>query len=106
MVTKFGSYVQQWRNAAPSKVYEAKMPGISDDAMRALKDLDPHYNESDVAELEGLRAVVNAPPPSAATLTPTRQAKAPPAGAKGTVMGSDKKLHWTTNGKDDLGIAE
>jgi len=78
MVTKFGSYVQQWRNAAPSKAYEAKMPGISQDAMTALKALDPHYNESDVAALEGLRAVVNAPPPSAATLTPTRQAGVTP----------------------------
>jgi hypothetical protein len=29
-----------------------------------------------------------------------------PSGAKGTVKGSDGKLHWTTNGRDDLGAVQ
>ncbi|HEY2351080.1 MAG TPA: hypothetical protein VGH83_01135 [Candidatus Acidoferrum sp.] len=57
MGQKFDSYVQQWRNSAPSKAYEAKMPGISPDAIDALKTLDPHYPQSTLRELEGLRAV-------------------------------------------------
>lgn len=32
-----------WRNAAPSASYEAPMPGISDEAKQARKDLDPTY---------------------------------------------------------------
>ncbi len=56
MGDKFGSYVKQWRNAAPSAVYEANMPGISANAIAALKALDPDYDRSDIAALEGLRA--------------------------------------------------
>jgi hypothetical protein len=56
MADKFGNYVQQWNNAAPSATYQARMPGISDNAIEALKSLDPDYDKSSVAQLEGLRA--------------------------------------------------
>jgi hypothetical protein len=48
--------VQQWNDAAPSATYQARMPGISANAIAALKTLDPNYDKSDVAQLEGLRA--------------------------------------------------
>lgn len=41
MGDKIRSYEQQWRNAAPSAAYEAPMPGISPDAVRALSQLAP-----------------------------------------------------------------
>lgn len=43
MADKFASYVQQWRNAAPSKAYEAPMPHIDAQAVKSLLTLDPEF---------------------------------------------------------------
>ena len=43
MGDKIDSYEQQWLNAAPSKAYQAPMPGISDAAKQARAKLDPQY---------------------------------------------------------------
>jgi hypothetical protein len=43
MGDKLGSYEQTWKNAAPSAAYEAQMPGISQEAMKARASLDPEY---------------------------------------------------------------
>lgn len=40
---KIQNYEQQWKNAAPSKFYEAPMPGMSDKAKLARAELDPDY---------------------------------------------------------------
>lgn len=56
MGDKFDSYVQQWKNGAPSVYYEAQMPNLSPNAIAALKTLNPKYDKSDLAVLEGTRA--------------------------------------------------
>jgi hypothetical protein len=43
MGDRLNSYEQTWKNAAPSAAYEAKMPGIDADAMKARAALDPNY---------------------------------------------------------------
>lgn len=43
MSRKFTEFEQQWKNAAPSKAYEAQMPQISDEAKEARTMLDPEY---------------------------------------------------------------
>ena len=43
MGVKLDNYQQQWNNAAPSKVYQAPMPGISSTSMAARAALDPEY---------------------------------------------------------------
>ncbi len=43
MGDKFDSYEQQWKNAAPSAAYQAKMPTVSQDAKSARAALDPEY---------------------------------------------------------------
>ena len=43
MGDKFDSMEQTWKNAAPSKYYEAPMPGIDSNALRARAKLDPRY---------------------------------------------------------------
>lgn len=43
MADKFASYVQQWRNAAPSRAYEAPLPKIDGQAVKALLTLDPTF---------------------------------------------------------------
>jgi hypothetical protein len=43
MGDKIQNYEQQWKNAAPSKFYEAPMPGLSDKAKMARAELDPDY---------------------------------------------------------------
>jgi len=60
MGEKFDSFVQSWRNAAPSAAYQAKMPGIDPEAIDALKTLNPLYPESKTAELMNLRAGMEA----------------------------------------------
>lgn len=44
MLDKFTSFRQQWKNAAPSEVYEAKMPWISPEAEAARTELDRAYH--------------------------------------------------------------
>jgi hypothetical protein len=51
---------QKWDNAAPSKAYEAPMPGISEKAKDARAALDPEYAKQRVAEVQ------NAPAPQPA----------------------------------------
>ena len=72
MGDKLDSYEQQWKNAAPSKSYQAAMPRISQKAMDARAALDPKYKERRVKELQ--------PQP-----TPPQQAP-PAAGAKITIQ--------------------
>ena len=43
MGDKLDSFEQEWKNAAPSKSYEAPMPGISPQAKAARAALDPNY---------------------------------------------------------------
>lgn len=43
MGDKLDAYQQTWDNAAPSKSYQAPMPGISSKAMAAREALDPSY---------------------------------------------------------------
>lgn len=43
MGAKFDSYEQQWKNAAPSDSYQAKMPGMSLNAKQARAALDSDY---------------------------------------------------------------
>jgi len=43
MGDKFGSFEQQWDNAAPSAVFENQMPTIDPEAKAALKNLDPNF---------------------------------------------------------------
>jgi len=85
MGDKLDSYQQTWQNAAPSKSYEAPMPGISANAMKARAALDPNYK----ATPQG-----GAAPQQGA-----------PAGATHTVPGSDGKMHYT-DGKNDLGVVQ
>lgn len=80
MGQKFDSYVQSWKNAAPSPVYEAHMPGISQGAVAALSALDPEYPKSTLAELQGLRQVLSV---SGAAAGRTPSAGAPPAQGPG-----------------------
>lgn len=40
---KLDEYGQQWKNAAPSPVYQAAMPNMTDDAKYARAHLDPEY---------------------------------------------------------------
>ena len=53
MGDKLDSYEQTWKNAAPSKAYEAPMPGIDQKAMDARAALDPAYHNRQVAEEQG-----------------------------------------------------
>jgi hypothetical protein len=43
MGDKFDSLEQTWKNAAPSKVYEAPMPQVDSAALKARAKLDPRY---------------------------------------------------------------
>lgn len=43
MGDKFDNIEQQWKNAAPSKAYEAPLPGMSLQAKQARAKLDPDY---------------------------------------------------------------
>lgn len=43
MSDKVDNFAQQWRNAAPSKFYEAPMPGMDDAAKAARAKLDPRF---------------------------------------------------------------
>jgi hypothetical protein len=45
MGDKFDSYEQQWKNAAPSAAYQAKMPTVSQNAKSARAALDPEYGK-------------------------------------------------------------
>ena len=77
MGDKMDSYEQQWLNAAPSKAYEAPMPGIDQKAKEARAALDPDYRTRLVAEQNGGAPPPPPPPPPAAG----GAAAAPPAGA-------------------------
>lgn len=48
MGDKFDSYEQTWQNAAPSKAYEAPMPGVDAKSMAARAALDPAYRQRQV----------------------------------------------------------
>jgi hypothetical protein len=41
MGDKIASFEQTWKNASPSKSYQAQMPGLSDNAYHALTELSP-----------------------------------------------------------------
>lgn len=86
MGDKFDAYQQTWDNAAPSKAYEAPMPGISQSAMNARAALDPTYRAKAVTAAQK-------------SASPT----SPPPGATHIAPGSDGKMHYT-DGKSDLGV--
>jgi hypothetical protein len=46
MGDKLDSFQKTWENAAPSKAYQAPMPGISQKAINARSALDPRYKAS------------------------------------------------------------
>lgn len=52
MGDKLDAYQQTWDNAAPSKAYEAPMPGISQKAMEARAALDPNYHAAAVTSAQ------------------------------------------------------
>lgn len=72
MIDKMGEYLNQWKNAAPSKAYEAQMPGLSDRAKAAYKFFDPKRAQEFEEELR---------PSSARVPEPQQQASATPPGA-------------------------
>lgn len=45
MGDKMDNFEQQWKNAAPSRAYEAPLPGLSNQAKQARAALDPDYQE-------------------------------------------------------------
>lgn len=49
---KLDSFIQQWKNAAPSPVYEAKMPYIDREARAAQARLDPKYKSRDLPQIK------------------------------------------------------
>ena len=49
-IRKFDAYQQSWDNAAPSKAYEAPMPGISAKATEARAALDPRFKAAQVSK--------------------------------------------------------
>jgi hypothetical protein len=53
MGDKFDSYEQQWKNAAPSKYYEAPLPNVDKDAIAARAALDPRFHARMVGEQLG-----------------------------------------------------
>ena len=61
MGVKFDSFEQTWKNAAPSKSYQAPMPFISDAAKQARADLDPEYAKRLNAEKQNGPAAVKLP---------------------------------------------
>jgi hypothetical protein len=46
MGVKFDEMEQKWSNAAPSKAYQAPMPGMSEAAKKARAALDPEYAQT------------------------------------------------------------
>jgi hypothetical protein len=64
---KFDSYAQQWKNAAPSAAYEAQMPGLSENAIKALQTLDPQFDKTTLADIAGTRARLGANQPDPAS---------------------------------------
>ncbi len=53
MGDKFDAYQQSWENAAPSKAYQAPMPGISQKAMETRAALDPRFHAAQVEKQGG-----------------------------------------------------
>jgi hypothetical protein len=67
MGKKFDNYEQQWTNAAPSRSYEAPMPGLSEEAKEARAALDPSYRARLVSEKQGAPRASNAVQPGEQT---------------------------------------
>jgi hypothetical protein len=63
MGDKLDAYQQTWENAAPSKAYQAPMPGISPKALAARAALDPSYKAPSTATqpIQGGGAPANDP---------------------------------------------
>lgn len=70
---KFDSYEQQWKNAAPSKYYEAPMPNVDEKAMEARAALDPDFRARRVAEQGGPGPVAIQPNETVYTNPQTKQ---------------------------------
>jgi hypothetical protein len=73
---RLDNFQQAWDNAAPSKAYQAPMPGISKQAMAARAALDPEYKI-----------------PSA-SMSSSAVPGNPPSGADVQVKGADGKMYW------------
>ena len=61
MGDKLDAFEQTWKNAAPSKSYQAPMPYISDAAKQARADLDPEYAKRLASEKQAGPAAVKLP---------------------------------------------
>ena len=70
MSEKLDSYEQEWKNAAPSKSYEAPMPKIDDDARAARAELVPKKNTKKPRKI--LRKILPHQPPKFRFLQITR----------------------------------
>ena len=84
MGDKLDSFQQQWQNAAPSKAYEAPMPGISPQSIQARAALDPSF---------AARMNQGATAPQGNQQQPQRPAGVP-LGAKYNPQGNGGKGSW------------
>lgn len=97
MGDKFDSYEKTWTNAAPSKGYEAPMPGVDDKAIEARAALDPAYRQRVVAQQAPAPAAVPnaAAPPATHVFSPTAWKKANPNGDVNQAIAAAKAQKYT-----------
>lgn len=86
MGDKVDSLTQTWKNAAPSARYEAPVPGMDADAMRARAALDSRYKLG--------------------ASSPQNGQSTPPAGAVSTGKGNDGKTYYLDAHHQPLGVAQ
>ena len=85
MGDRLDNYAQKWKNAAPSDAYEARMPGISQEAKTAWQSLDPKYDKRTAAPILAAQTAPPAPAPAAGW--------APPPGAPAAPQIDNKYLY-------------
>lgn len=89
MGDKFDSYQQTWDNAAPSKAYEAPMPGISKKAIEARAALDPAYRSRIVQQ----QSPISAAPPAPSGMVTVQIQGMPPGHIPAANVAQFKKDH-------------
>ncbi len=92
MSDKLGSFEQQWKNAAPSKSYQAALPNIDEEAKAALVHFNPGFTKEhpDFA-------------PKSGGNTAPQSGQAQPVGATHTGKGSDGNMYYLGAGGQILG---
>lgn len=97
MGDKFDSYEQTWTNAAPSKAYEAQMPGVDEKAIEARAALDPAYRQRIVAQQAPAPAAVPiaAAPPATHVFSPSAWKRANPNGDVNAAIAAAKAQKYT-----------